>query len=112
MKKSINRRQFIFTCGASGVAALGAQVMVGSAALAADMPPVDVSDPTAIALGYVADGTTADKEKSPRYAAGQDCANCQLYQGTADSDAGGCPLFPGKSVAARGWCASWVQKPA
>ena len=110
MKKSISRRQFIFTCGASGVAALGAKAMLGSVALAADMPPVEVSNPTAMALGYVTDATATDTAKFPRYEAGQECANCQLYTGAADSDSGGCPLFAGKSVAARGWCNSWVKK--
>ena len=38
----------------------------------------------------------------------------QLYGvwrvGKAGAVEGPCPLFPGKSVAANGWCASWVKK--
>ena len=61
---------------------------------------VSADDPTAKALAYVA--------KSAK--AGQTCANCSLYQGgTAAS--GPCPIFPGKDVAAAGWCKSWVAKP-
>jgi len=61
---------------------------------------VSADDPTAKALSYTAKSTTA----------GQTCANCSLYQGgTAAS--GPCPIFPGKDVAAAGWCKSWVAKP-
>ncbi len=110
MRKSSNRRQFLFKCGASGVAVLGAQAIGQSAALAADMEPVSPSDPMAAALGYVEDATTTDTAKFSRYEAGQTCANCLLYQGAADSESGGCPLFAGKSVAAKGWCNSWALK--
>jgi len=60
---------------------------------------VSADDPTAKALSYTAKSTTE----------GQTCANCNLYQGgTAAS--GPCPIFPGKDVAAAGWCKSWVGK--
>lgn len=60
---------------------------------------VSADDPTAKALGYVAKSAVD----------GQTCANCNLYQGgTAAS--GPCPIFPGKDVAAAGWCKSWVAK--
>jgi hypothetical protein len=110
MQKSNNRRQFLFKCGASGVAVLGAQALGQSAALAADMEPVSPSDPMATALGYVTDATTTDTAKFSRYEAGQTCVNCLLYQGEADSEVGGCPLFAGKSVTAKGWCNSWALK--
>lgn len=71
---------------------------------------VDPKDPQAVALGYVADATKADKAKFPKYAGGQDCANCQLYQGKAGDPSGPCPLFGGKSVPAKGWCSAWVKK--
>jgi hypothetical protein len=62
---------------------------------------VGPNDPTAIALKYVAQ--SADPAKH--------CSNCALWQG-GDAEAGGCPIFPGKLVAAAGWCTSWVPKPA
>lgn len=63
----------------------------------AAMLPMD--DPTAKALSYTEKSTTD----------GQTCANCGIYQGgTAAS--GPCPIFPGKDVAAAGWCKSWVAK--
>ena len=68
------------------------------------------SDAQAMTLGYKADATKADKAKFPNYAAGQNCANCALYQGKATDAAGGCPLFAGKQVAGKGWCSSWAKK--
>ena len=87
--------------------------MLGAAALAraqAPAPLVDPKDPQAAALGYVADATKADKVKFPKYAAGQACSGCALYQGKAGDAAGPCPLYAGKSVAAKGWCSAWVKK--
>ena len=61
---------------------------------------LSADDPTAKALAYTDKSTTA----------GKSCANCMLYQGgTAAS--GPCPIFPGKDVAAAGWCKSWAAKP-
>ena len=71
---------------------------------------VSESDSTAASLGYKADATKVDKAKYAKYAAGQACNNCALYQGTASAAAGGCPLFAGKQVAGKGWCSAWVKK--
>jgi len=74
-------------------------------ALAAELPVVSADDPTAKALKYVSDASKSDDAKP-----GNKCANCTFYQGAAGSDQGGCPLFPGKSVKAAGWCTSWAAK--
>lgn len=63
-------------------------------------------------LGYVDDAANADKTKFKTFVAGSNCANCGLYQGKAGDAAGGCPLFPGNQVAAKGWCSAWVKKAA
>ena len=68
------------------------------------------TDPQATALGYKADANKVDKAKQPKYAAGQNCGNCALYQGAAGSAAGGCPLFAGKQVSAKAWCTAWAKK--
>ncbi len=68
------------------------------------------SDSQASALGYKADATQIDKAKQTRYAAGQICANCALFQGASGAAAGGCPLFAGKQVAAKGWCSAYAKK--
>jgi len=71
---------------------------------------VDAKDPQAAALGYVPDATKTDTKKYPKYAAGQACSSCALYQGKPADEAGGCPLFAGKQVAAKGWCSAWAKK--
>ncbi len=93
------------------------QSVIGAGALAtahlarAQTPPMLLeSDAQAMTLGYKADATKADKAKFPNYAAGQNCANCALYQGKATDAAGGCPLFAGKQVAGKGWCSAWAKK--
>jgi hypothetical protein len=70
----------------------------------------DEKDPQSVALGYVADATKTDTKKYPKYAAGQVCTNCALYQGKASDAWGGCPLFAGKQVAGKGWCSAWAKK--
>ena len=95
------RRTFLMTLAASSA------VLTSTAhALAA----LDEKDPQALALGYVADATKTDTKKYPKYAAGQNCANCALYQGKAGDAAGLCPLFAGKQVASKGWCSAWAKK--
>ncbi len=58
----------------------------------------------------MADATEADAKKYPKYAAGQACGSCALYQGKATDAAGGCPLFAGRQVAGKGWCSAWAKK--
>ncbi len=82
----------------------------GSGVTAFAQAMVDEKSPQAAALGYVADATKADVKRYLKYAAGQMCANCALYQGKATDAAGGCPLFAGKQVSAKGWCSAWAKK--
>jgi hypothetical protein len=89
------------------VAASGAAVM---SARALAQSQVDAKDPQALALGYVPDATKADAKKYPKYAAGQNCGSCALYQGKPGDAAGNCPLFAGKQVVAKGWCSAWAKK--
>ena len=86
--------------------------LLGAATLARAQAPamVDPKDPQAAALGYVVDATKADKARFPKYAPGQTCANCALYQGAAGSPSGACPIYGGKSVPAKAWCNAWVKK--
>jgi High potential iron-sulfur protein len=72
---------------------------------------VDEKDPQAAALGYVAEASRTDAKKYPKFAAGQACVNCALYQGKAGDAGGACPLFAGKQVSAKGWCSAWAKKP-
>lgn len=96
-----SRRTFVITL-AAGSSAL-ALPAYGQARL-------DEKDPQAVALGYVAEATKADAKKFPKYAAGQVCTNCTLFQGKAADAWGGCQIFAGKQVAGRGWCTAWIKK--
>ena len=96
-----SRRVFLMTAAAGGAALTGA---------ARAQAKVDEKDPQAQGVGYVADATKADSKKFPKYAAGQVCSNCALYQGKASDAWGGCPLFGTKQVAGGGWCSAWAKK--
>lgn len=101
MNPSFPRRVFLMSLAVTGaVLATSAQAQA----------LVDEADPQAAALGYVADAKRADVKKYPKFAAGQNCASCALYQGKAGEKAGGCPLFAGKQVAAAAWCSAWSKK--
>ncbi len=95
-----SRRQFILTVAVAG----------GATGVAHAQAMVDEKDAQAVAVGYVADAKKADAKKFPKYAAGQMCSGCALYQGKAGDKAGGCGLFPGKQVAAGGWCSAYAKK--
>ena len=98
---SNSRRVFLMT-----VAATGAALSTGVRAQAM----VDEKDAQASALGYVSVASKADTKKIPKYAAGQACGGCALFQGKAGDAAGGCALFAGKHVSAKGWCSAYSKK--
>jgi hypothetical protein len=99
-----SRRQFIQI-----IPVAGAALVAGRTAQAA-LPLVSEKDPQAVALGYVADATKADKAKYKNYKAGEHCAVCALYQGKPSDAAGPCPRFAGQDVAAKGWCSAFAKK--
>ena len=99
-----SRRKFMLQIGLGSAAA----VLAGRAM--ADNTAVSETDPLPASMGYKADGTKADKAKFPRYAAGQQCGNCALYQGKPGDKTGPCLLFGGKQVTSVGWCNSWAKK--
>jgi hypothetical protein len=101
MNRPLPRRVFLMTLAASGAA-------LGTSAQAQTL--VDEKDAQAAALGYVAEAKRVDVKKYAKFAAGQNCASCALYQGKAADKAGGCPLFAGKQVAGAGWCSAWAKK--
>ncbi|MDN7603597.1 high-potential iron-sulfur protein [Burkholderia gladioli] len=98
-----SRRSFLIT----SVGAVSALALSSREAFAA--PMLAETDPTAAALGYKADATKVDKSKFPKYAAGQDCAACSMYQGKKRSTSAACVAFPGKDVAAKGWCSAFSK---
>jgi hypothetical protein len=98
-----SRRVFMI----QAVSATGVVLLAGEASAQA---MVAENDPQAVSLGYKADASKVDKAKFPKFAATQNCANCALYQAKPGAAAGACGIFPGKQVAAKGWCSAWAKK--
>ncbi|XVJ68316.1 MAG: iron permease [Rhizobacter sp.] len=98
---TMQRRVFLMTIVATGAG-------LGTAAQAQAL--LDEKDPQAVALAYVADAKRVDAKKHTKYAPGQVCSNCALYQGKATDKQAGCPLFGAKQVAGPGWCTAWAKK--
>ena len=109
-QSKLSRRKFLSNVA---VAVPVTAITLRQTAQAQDMPPVALDDPTAQALLYVHDAANVDTSNpaAARYEAGQTCANCVQIQGNDGDEWRPCPLFPGKSVAAAGWCSVWAPKP-
>ncbi|MEQ8262930.1 high-potential iron-sulfur protein [Pseudohaliea sp.] len=75
------------------------------------MPKVDEASAKAKQLAYVHDASTVSPGAQPRYAEGQQCANCALYQG-GSAEWGACPLFNGQQVKRTGWCNAYAPRGA
>ena len=98
-----SRRSVLVKFGLGSLAVLATRVW-------AALVPLAESDPQAVALGYVADSKKVDKAKYAKYADGQHCANCALFQGKPGDASGPCPLYAGKAVLANGWCSAYAKK--
>src|SRR5689334_1022697 len=98
-----SRRNFLALAGVTGAVALVGARPGASLAQGAAAPHLSESDPTAKALGYVEDASKVDKTKFPSYKAGAHCANCNFFQGKPTDAYAPCQIFPGKSVAGKGW---------
>jgi hypothetical protein len=105
---SLTRRRFATVLAAVPVAAVFASREAAAQANAATLPKLDLNDPVAKALMYTHDAKTV---KAPIFKPGSDCTNCIQIQGKS-GDWRPCTAFPGKLVAAKGWCSAWAPKPA
>jgi hypothetical protein len=103
-------RRAIVKSGLIAGALLPAVGLVSREAAAAALPPLDPSDPTAKALGFVNDGSKVDAKAYPTYKPTQKCANCAQFQGKPTDATAACTIFAGKSVPAAGWCQVWAQR--
>ena len=101
----VDRRSFVKAAACS----LAAIPIVTSAE--AEKPKLPEDDPQAAALGYKEDSTQVDKAKYPNHEPTQLCDGCALYT-TSSDEWGDCSIFPGKLVAAKGWCAAFAPKPS
>lgn len=110
MQSKITRRAIVKS-GLIAGAFMPALGLITHSASAAGLPPLDPSDPTAKALGFVADTSKVDAAANPTYKPTQKCGNCAQFQGKAGDATAGCNIFAGKSVPQGGWCKVWAQKP-
>ncbi|MGA9028077.1 MAG: high-potential iron-sulfur protein [Steroidobacteraceae bacterium] len=90
-------------------AALLPALRSSDAAAAPALTPLDPKEPAAASLGYTTDSATVDGKAIPNHAPDQKCANCVQFRGAASDAMGGCAIFPGRSVAANGWCKLWAS---
>ncbi|MFT5449190.1 MAG: hypothetical protein ACI9DC_004379 [Gammaproteobacteria bacterium] len=100
-----SRRRFVKVTLAGAVAVL--TVGVSRSLAAADLPRLDEGDASAKALAYVHNASTVGSDL--RADKSHLCGNCRFYT-NADQAWGPCNLFPGKAVAAAGWCRGWVAR--
>ena len=110
MQSKISRRAMV-KGGLIAGAFIPAVGLIANTASAAGGTPLDPSDPTAQALGFVTDHTKVDAKANATYKPDQDCGNCAQFTGKAGDATGGCNIFAGKTVPAKGWCKVWAQKP-
>jgi hypothetical protein len=110
MQKPISRRTVV-NYALVTAAFLPALRLAGEAAAAETLAPLDPNDPTAKSLAYIGDSSKVDASANPTHKPDQTCASCAQFQGKPGDHQGGCSIFPGKSVAAGGWCKVWAKKP-
>ena len=80
-------------------------------ARAAEMPHLTQADPTAKALHYTDDASTANRPDKMGVAGNkQHCGICNFLKGKEGDTWRPCQIFPGKLVNVNGWCASWTPK--
>ncbi len=96
MNTSLSRRAWM-TASVTGALIL---LVLTETPASAQAAPVDPSDPTAKALGFVTASSKPD----------QTCGTCALFQGKVGDAQGGCAVFQGKTVPASAWCKSWTKK--
>jgi len=108
-RTSSSRRDFLFRLGTLA----GATAFAGALTPVADaraLPHLTTQDPQAVALHYTEDANRIDPSAAATHTAGAKCANCKLFQGSSGDAFGPCQLYPGKAVAANGWCMGFQKK--
>jgi hypothetical protein len=97
MPKLLNRRTFITQIAATAL-------------ISGCTPPVLTElredSVSAKSLGYKTDAKRVNMQQFPSYREGQICRTCRLAL-RIDGELLPCNAYPGHSVAAKGWCASF-----
>ncbi len=93
----MNRRDFLRLSALTAGATL---IPVTQLQAQEDLEKLSPDNPQAQALKYT--------EETPKE--GQRCNNCVHAKGDLNADWVGCNIFPGKKVAAAGWCNVWAPR--
>ena len=113
-RETLSRRRFMGAT-AKWAAFIPAASLI--ARVAAAQTRIEETHPTAVALGYRHDANDVDVTRYPKRGTPEGqmqlCDNCIHYKTEEEQDGWApCAIFPGQSVAAKGWCNVWVAKPA
>ena len=107
MSRTIVRRDFLTYALASAVVI---PALSQADARATDLTPLDPTDSTAQALGFVPDGSKVAANANPTFKSGQHCGVCVQYRGKPSDATAGCSIYQGHSVPSGGWCRAFVQR--
>jgi len=108
MRSEFSRRELMKRALLAG--AVPTLALIGEESRAAELTPLDADNPTAKALGFVADASKVDVSTSPAFKPGQRCSGCAQFQGKPTDASAGCTIFSGHSVPSGGWCRVWSQR--
>jgi hypothetical protein len=103
MQTPTQRRTFIIQ------AALAAGSLGCAGVSRAAVKKIDESEPKAKSLGYRNDTTQVDRARFPKHSPSEKCNGCMAWLGTKSDAWAECDLLPDRSVAAVGWCSSYVK---
>jgi hypothetical protein len=77
---------------------------------AAELPPLDLTDPIAQSLDFVMDASKLVVSTSSSFKPGQHCGLCMQFQGKPSDARAGCSVYAGRSVPSTGWCRAFAQR--
>jgi hypothetical protein len=87
-------------------------LVAAAAAEAQDLPHLTEDNPSAKALMYTNDATTANRAAKGGVAGDEQfCHNCMFLQ-EGEGQWRPCQIFPANLVNIDGWCITWTPKPA
>ncbi len=107
----VNRRGFLKGALLALASLPVLESLLGSNASAAAAPEVDKTKGMAKSLGYVSNAAVdcAGGKCAPKFKDGAKCSTCSFYK-KVDDKWGTCTLVKPGSVAAEGWCKSYIKK--
>lgn len=105
-----SRRTFLATAAVvASAAAIGLRPRSASAAGASLPHLTEQNNHLAKSFGYKQNAKNVDRAKFSTYKPGERCGLCRFFKGKPGQASGyaGCQIYPGYSVNAQGWCASF-----